>query len=101
MDGTLLYLVWYLPGCYFSASIIKLLIRLKIWFENYSKSNVFWGLSEPNQFNKLINVQVRSEGDEKGNISPSKQKDEKTSLNNSDSLRLLWIQDTHLPLVEF
>jgi hypothetical protein len=46
-------------------------------------------LSEPNQFNKLINVQVRSEGDEKGNISPSKQKDEKASLNNSDFLRLL------------
>ena len=61
-----------------------LLIRLKICFEIRSKSNVFRGFSEPNQFNKLINVQVRSEGDKKDNISQSKQKDEKTSLNNSD-----------------
>ena len=59
-----------------------LLIRLKICFENCSKSNVFRGFSEPNQFNKLINVQIRLEGDEKNNISQSKQKDEKTSLNN-------------------
>ena len=65
-----------------------LLIRLKICFENCPKSNVFRGFSEPNQFNRLINVQVRSEGDQK-DTSQSKQKDEKTSLNNSDFLRLL------------
>ena len=47
-------------------------------------------MSEPNQFNKLINVQLRSEGDEKGNISPSKQKDEKTSLNNLSGS--LWLR---------
>ena len=59
-----------------------LLIRSKICFKNCPKSNVFRGFSEPNQFNKLINVQVRSEGVKKGNISPSKQKDLKTPLNN-------------------
>ena len=64
--------------------VAVLLIRLKICFENCSKSNVFRGFSEPNQFNKLINVQVRSEGDKKDNISQSKQKDKKKSLNNSD-----------------
>ena len=36
---------------------------------------------EPNQFTKLINVQVRSEGEKKDSISQSKQRDEKTSLN--------------------
>ena len=59
-----------------------LLIRSKVCFKNCPKSNVFRGFSEPNQFNKLINVQVRLEGDKKDNISQSKQKDLKTPLNN-------------------
>ena len=52
----------------------------------------------------LKRLSYLSEGDKKDNISQSKQKDEKTSLNklnNSDFWRLLWTQDTHLPLVEF
>ena len=60
--------------------VAVLLIKLKFCFENCSKSNVFWGFSEPNQFNKLINVEVRSEGDKNDNISQSKQKDEKKNL---------------------
>ena len=57
-----------------------LLIRSKICFKNCPKSNVFRGFSEPNQFNKVVNVKVRSEGDKKDNISQSKQKDEKKNL---------------------
>lgn len=48
-----------------------LLIRSKICFKNCPKSNVFRGFSEPNQFNKLINVQVRLEGDEKNKMQKS------------------------------